>query len=139
MDSYSFISMSVRCSDSLKYWKETLAGWRVWLVSERGAGWGGSWLARAAAVSVVKAKRSVRSPCRALERILNPRCSSGEARTEQLKMQGGELGILDRVLGSAVRALRDLERGGTARGGQPGGRGLARAPLPPMAGGRQLL
>lgn len=73
MDSYSFIIMSVRCSDSLKYWKEIrwLAFVRFWSAGE-GSGGNGSWLTIAEAVSVVKAKRSVRFLCRAVERILNP-------------------------------------------------------------------
>lgn len=73
MDSYSFIIMSVRCSDSLKYWKETLAGICAcfWSGGE-GSGGNGSWLTIAKAMSVVEAKRSVRILCRAVERILNP-------------------------------------------------------------------
>lgn len=76
MDSYSFIIMSVKCSNSLKYWKEM--HWLAFVVFfffwSIGEGLGGStiWLTMAKAASVVKAKCFVLFLHQPVERMLKP-------------------------------------------------------------------
>lgn len=74
MDSYSFIIMSVRCSNSLKYWKEMHWLAFVFFFWSVGEGLGGStiWLTMGKAAFMVKAKCFVWFLCQTADRMLKP-------------------------------------------------------------------